>query len=314
MDADLAPYWNQTLSEPSGHSTVTVMWIIGVDGGGTGTRARLCDLAGRVLGFGEAGPSSLSHGVAGAWVQVQAAIRAAAQAAGMGDIDPARCALGAGLAGANDATQAADFIAYQPGFAALALDTDGFAALLGAHAGQPGLIVVSGTGSVAEVLRTDGSRQMAGGWGFPIGDEGSGAWLGQQAVRLAHQVLDGRAHGGALAEAVLAATGHTHQDMLAWCQRAGQTAYASLAPLVFDHEQNDTRAADLIAEAARALAELARALDPAAELPVACSGSIARRLMPRLPAALRARCIEPAGDATDGALHLSRMALGKGGR
>lgn len=292
---------------------MTVTWIIGVDGGGTGTRARLCDRAGRVLGFGEAGPSSLSHGVAGAWGQVQAAIRAAATAAGLGELDPARCALGAGLAGANDDAQAAGFVAHQPGFAVLALESDGFTALLGAHAGRNGLVLVAGTGSVAEVLRADGSRQMAGGWGFPIGDEGSGAWLGQQAVRLAHQVLDGRAASGSLADAVLAATGRTPKAMLAWCLQARQTAYASLAPLVFDHEQHDPRAAALIAEAVQALADLAHALDPAGELPVVCSGSIARRLMPRLPAALRARCVEPAGDAADGALRLARLALEKEG-
>jgi glucosamine kinase len=288
-----------------------VAWIIGVDGGGTGTRARLCDRAGLVLGFGEAGPSSLSHGVAGAWGQVQAAIRAAATAAGLGDVDPARCALGAGLAGANDEAQAAGFIAQQPGFATLALDTDGFTALLGAHAGRPGLVLLAGTGSVAEVLRADGSRQTAGGWGFPIGDEGSGAWLGQQAVRLAHQVLDGRARRGPLADAVLAATGRTTRAMLAWCLQARQTAYAGLAPLVFDHEQKDARAATLIAEAVQSLADLAQALDPAGALPVVCGGSIAHRLMPRLPAALRARYVEPAGDAADGALHLARLALEK---
>jgi glucosamine kinase len=295
---------------------VTVKVIIGIDGGGTGTRARLYTLQGDTLGVGETGPSSLSHGVAEAWVQIVRAVEQARQEAahhaGLGALDWADCALGAGLAGANDAARAAQFAATQPGFAALALDTDGFTALLGAHAGRHGVMLISGTGSVAEAWGADGQRRSAGGWGFPIGDEGSGAWLGQQAVRHAHRVLDGRDAAGPLAGAVFAAIGDTAQATLAWCAQAGQTAYGSLAPLVFEHADRDAHAAAMIEGAANALAELARAVDPTSALPVACGGSVARRLQARLPAELRARCVEPAGDAMDGALHLVRRALAKG--
>lgn len=288
---------------------MSLRFHIGIDGGGTGTRARLCTASGQVLAQGEAGPSSLSHGVAGAWQQVlESACRAFARA-GMETPPWADCALGAGLAGANDPARAAEFHALDPGFASLLLDTDSFTALVGAHAGRPGLVLIAGTGSVAEAWRADGSRRIAGGWGFPVGDEGGGAWLGLQAVRLAQQALDGRATAGPLARAVCAATGRDADAMLAWCAAARQTAYARLAPLVFDHETGDPQAAALLETAVDALAALVRALDPGAELPVVCSGSIARRLQPRLPAALHARCVEPAGDAADGALRLLRRAL-----
>jgi glucosamine kinase len=166
---------------------------------------------------------------------------------------------------------------------------------------------------VAEVWRTDGARRIAGGWGFPVGDEGSGAWLGLQAVRLAQQALDGRAPQTPLTEAVCASTGRDTETMLAWCAQARQTAYASLAPLVFQHEADDARAAALLQSGVDQLALLVEALDPHAELPVVCSGSIARRLQPRLPALLRARCAEPAGDAAEGALHLLRAHLAGAG-
>ena len=288
---------------------MSVSFLIGVDGGGTGTRAKLCGADGRPLAQGEAGPSGLMHGTDQAWQQVLLAVAAAFARAGLKQAAWADCALGAGLAGVNDPAQAAAFAAGNPGFKPLLLDTDSFTAVVGAHAGQPGLVLIAGTGSVAEAWYANGTRRIAGGWGFPVGDEGSGAWLGLQAVRLAQQALDGRAPRGPLADAVCAATGRDADTMLAWCAQANQTRYASLAPLVFEHEAADSRAAALLQSAVSALAELANALDPTGALPVVCSGSIARRLQPRLPATLRARCTEPAGDAADGALHLLRQRL-----
>lgn len=287
-----------------------VHYLIGVDGGGTGTRARLWGAAPAAspLGQGEAGPSSLSHGVAGAWQQVLQATRQAFAQAGLVTPPWDQCALGAGLAGANAPHQAAEFHATQPGFAHLALDTDSFTALLGAHGGRHGVVLLAGTGSAAEAWLPDGSRRLAGGWGFPVGDEGSGAWLGLQAVGMAQQALDGRRAASPLTDAVSASTGGTAEAMLAWCARANQTAYASLAPAVFASAGDDPAADNLLQRAADALADLARALDPHGSLPVVCSGSIARRLQGRLPAALRQRCADPVGDAADGALHLLRRA------
>ena len=292
---------------------MTLRFLIGIDGGGTGTRARVRATDGAPLGLGEAGPSSLSHGEAAAWQQILQAIQQAFAQAGLPCPPWAECALAAGLAGANDPAQAAAFKALNPGFAPLLLDTDSFTALVGAHAGHHGLVLIAGTGSVAEVWRPDGVRRIAGGWGFPVGDEGSGAWLGLQAVRLAQQALDGRGPQTPLTEAVCAATGHDTDAMLAWCAQARQTAYAGLAPLVFQHEAADARAGALLQSAVDHLALLVEALDPCADLPVVCSGSIARRLQPRLPAGLRARCAEPAGDAADGALHLLRAHLAGAG-
>jgi glucosamine kinase len=292
---------------------VTQRFFIGIDGGGTGTRARICAADGAPLGLGEAGPSSLSHGEAAAWQQIVQAVERGFAQAGMPCPPWAECALAAGLAGANDPAQAAAFKALNPGFSPLLLDTDSFTALVGAHAGHHGVILIAGTGSVAEVWRPDGTRSIAGGWGFPVGDEGSGAWLGLQAVRLAQQALDGRGPHTPLTEAVCAATGRDTDAMLAWCAQAGQTAYATVAPLVFQHEASDARATALLQSAVDQLALLVEALDPHAELPVVCGGSIARRLQPRLPAPLRARCADAAGDAAEGALRLLRAHLDEAG-
>jgi glucosamine kinase len=63
---------------------------------------------------------------------------------------------------------------------------------LGAHGGGPGAIVAAGTGSIDEALRHDGEHVSVGGWGYPVGDEGSGAWLGMCAMREAQLASDGR--------------------------------------------------------------------------------------------------------------------------
>lgn len=284
-------------------------FLIGVDGGGTGTRVRLTDLQGRVLGQGDAGPSALGQGAGQAWRHIQQAVQAAVEQAGLGDVAPRDFAIGLGLSGVSVPSQAAEFLARQPGYALLALDADGFTTVLGAHGGQPGAVVAAGTGSVGGVLRRDGSRGCAGGWGWIGGDEGSGAWLGLKAVRHACQAMDGRVPASSLAQAVWAVAGASTDAMLAWGALAGQHAYASLAPLVFDCVDSDAVAAGFVAEAVGELEKLAQALDPEGSLPLALCGSVAVRLAPDFSATLRARCVSPLGDSADGGLHLVRSAL-----
>jgi glucosamine kinase len=287
---------------------------VGVDGGGTGTRARLQDAHGRTLGQGAAGPSGLSLGTLQAWQHVQQAIVAAFEAAGLALPAPEIVALGLGLAGAEVAALRADFLAASPGYALGLLENDGITQLAGAHAGRPGIVVSAGTGAVAAARYADGSVRRCGGWGWPAGDEGAGSWLGLQAVRALQQALDGRAPAGRLAAAVAGAVGPDAAAVQAWSALAGQNACAQLAPLVFAAaEQGDARAEALLQAAAAELARLADALGAqpasAAALPIVLNGSVGTRLASRWPAALQARLVVPAGDSADGALLLLRGAL-----
>lgn len=272
-------------------------WV-GIDGGGTNTRAVVADAQGRVLGRGEAGASALNQGTEQAWKHIAEAIAAA----GVPGLKLQDCALGLGLSGTGVPAQLRAFVAADPGVARFALVTDGLVALLGAHGGQPGALLISGTGSIAEALLPDGSRRMVGGWGWQIGDEGSGAWLGQQAMKLAQAAYDSRAAVGPLVQAVWRQAGATREDMLSFCAQAGQGGYASLAPLVFEHEDDDPAAAALLLDAARALDVLGTAVHPT--LPLALAGSIALRLSARLSPALQSRRVEPQGEPVAGALWL----------
>lgn len=288
-----------------------VVHFLGVDGGGSATRARLHDAQGRPCGEGRSGPSGLSQGIGQAWRHVRQAIAAAFAQAGLTTAPPHTCALGIGVAGGGRADLRRAFVAEDPGYAALVVDSDATTMLLAAHGARPGVVVAAGTGSVGAARWPDGSVRMAGGWGFPVGDEGGGASLGLAAVAHWQAVLDGRAIGGSLASQVGSIVGLSRAAVGAWCAGAGQQAYALLAPMVFEQAQaGDSHALHLLQRCAAQLAELERALQPQGpELPVVVSGSIGQRLQPLWPADLRQRCIQPQGDGAHGAFLMLRAAL-----
>jgi len=286
-------------------------FLVGVDGGGTGTRLRLADPEGRLLGEGHAGASALGQGSEKAWQHIGEALSMAAGQAGIETPAPAQCAIGLGLSGVGVPAQVQSFLKLNRGYALLALDGDGWTTVLGAHGGKPGAVVAAGTGTVGEVLRKDGSRACISGWGWIAGDEGSGAWLGLRAARRAMAAFDGREPMGELAVNVLDVIGRERSAINAWNASAGQAGYAALARMVFDAAERDSYAASLVKEAVAELEKLARALDPEESLPLALSGSIAQRLGPLFSPALRARCVPAQGDSAEGGLHLVRHALDK---
>src|SRR5215217_8238096 len=108
-------------------------YLLGVDGGGTGTRIRLARTDGTELAQGTGGPSGLGLGIAGAWASVQQAAAQAFAAAGIELPSLDRVAIGLGLAGVHNKQWAAGFVAADPGYAAVHLETDAFTTLMGAH-------------------------------------------------------------------------------------------------------------------------------------------------------------------------------------
>jgi len=281
-----------------------IEYLIGVDGGGTGTRVRLAGLDGVELAQATAGPSALSQGIAKAWTTILGAVGEACAAADIGDPPLASMGIGLGLAGVHNKEWAAEFTAANPGFAALVLDTDGFSTLMGAHGGRPGAIVAIGTGSVGEAMLADGRKVEVGGWGFPAGDEASGAWMGLRALNHIEQVLDGRVEGGALARDVIRHCGGTRDAVQIWLGRANQTAYASLARFVVAHGDSDPVARAVLEHAGREVAGIARALDPSGQLPLSLCGGLGEVLLGWLPEDTRARCTPPEGDSAKGALRM----------
>ncbi|MDR7051971.1 glucosamine kinase [Duganella sp. 3397] len=306
-----------------------IKFLLGVDGGGSGTRAILAPapscqtgqpgLPGlpALLGTGAAGPSGLAHGIASAWTAVEQAIAAAFAAAGLPVAPRAATALGLGLAGVHNRQWSAQFIAANPGYAALALASDGHTTVLGAHDGQPGAIIALGTGSVGEAKLADGRHLEVGGWGFPSGDEAGGAWIGLRAINHMQQSFDGRLPANAFADDVAQACGApaglrdpaAREVLQQWLAGASQTRYAQLAPVVLRHAPSDDAARAIVHAAGLQVERLARALDAGATLPIALCGGLAAPLRPYLPPALLARVVPARGDSAAGALRLIRQHL-----
>ncbi len=277
-------------------------YLIGVDGGGTGTRVRLAGRDGVELGQGHGGPSGLALGIASAWQSIDGAIQMAFDAAGIERPAPYSIGIGLGLAGVHNPEWAGEFSDAAPAFGAFTLQHDGYTTLLGAHRGRAGIIVAIGTGSVGGALLADGSEREVGGWGFPAGDEASGGWIGLRAIGHLEQVFDGRCAGSAFAQELTAFCGGERHAIQAWLAGATQTIYASLAPIVVAHAATDDTARAILQEAVREVAAMATALDPSSTLPLALCGGLGEVLRAYLPATLQARAVTPAGDAASGAL------------
>ncbi|RKQ97074.1 glucosamine kinase [Kushneria sinocarnis] len=286
---------------------------IGVDGGGSGTR--VCVTRGGRVVERTGPPSGLALGIGRAWQHIRQTVAEAL--AEWGEcFEPARCAMALGLAGANQQQWRQAFIEAAPPLAALQVESDAFTTLIGAHGGEPGAIVAVGTGSVGAALAPDGTRRFVGGYGFPAGDEASGAWLGLRITRHLQHVLDGRAGTDELARALQAAIGadvpetpmETPAALTTWLSRADQTRYAALAPLVLAHADHPVADA-LLNRAGSEIALMLQALDPHERLPLALCGGLGEPLSLWLPARFERRLCPPRESAVAGALRLARELL-----
>ena len=182
----------------------------GVDGGGTRTRAALTDAAGHLLGYGV---STASNPKA---VGLDAAARAIGEAVGhaVGGHPLAGAVIHffVGLAGVRTEHDGAAVAATldEPfrrlGAAGFEVSMGGDIqnALAGALGGEPGVVLIAGTGSAAYGRNAAGEAREAGGWGWIIDDPGSGYWLGYQAMRAAARSNDGRGPRTSLEESVRA--------------------------------------------------------------------------------------------------------------
>jgi len=280
--------------------------VLGIDGGGTTTRARLADAGGRVLGEGRAGTSNLNMGIASAAESIIAATREALAAAGLDDRAMADIEAGFGLAGANVQSLANALHAHPFPFAHVELASDAVTACLGAHGGSDGAILILGTGSQGLVL-VDGEARTVGGWGFELSDEGSGAVLGRAAIRASILAFDGIRAASGLTDTILARFETDPSIAAVWGKTATPGDYGAFAPLVFRHfAMGDVVAADLLAESAAAVGLMIDRLLALGARTVALMGGLAEAYRPLLRADLQPILVAAQGDALDGALALAR--------
>ncbi|MEH7113373.1 BadF/BadG/BcrA/BcrD ATPase family protein [Neobacillus niacini] len=187
--------------------------LLGVDGGGTKTRAVLVKADGTILGEGLAGASNYHVvGAEGAEKALTDAILAAFKDAKMDEvqavsIEKAVFAL-AGIDTVNDKSEVEGIVqrvikALSIEIGNLLVENDCLSALLGAIQNKAGVLLIAGTGSI--VFAHDGNNRIvrSGGWGHRIGDEGSGYWIGKQAIQSVLKMVDGRGEDTLLSKLIL---------------------------------------------------------------------------------------------------------------
>lgn len=300
--------------------------VVGVDGGGSRTRAMVADESGKEIVSVEGGPSAVRPGqVEQSAETIAATVRDALAACDMAHVTPKVLCIGVAGAGREPEREAlwqsllgrelADDVVVHP---------DAMIALDDAFGEGPGLLVIGGTGSVGYGRGPAGAFARCGGWGPVCGDEGSGMWIGRRALSIVTAAHDGREPETMLTGAILtAAEVNEVSDLVAWAAQATPATLATLAPVVMSVAQaGDLRANSLVTLAVEELVLHARTLarllfgDERASVPLALGGGLlvkgtllrkrtVHRLKSAVPGAqIREEEVVPVRGAVRGALRL----------
>ncbi len=238
--------------------------FLGVDGGQSSTTAIIGDETGRVLGIGRGGPCNhvqASEGRAKFLSAMNESLGAACRAAGLEKL-PALTAACMGFSGGPKDKEALlrEVVAAEH----VVVTHDGLIALSGATGGEPGVIIISGTGSFAFGRNGEGRTARAGGWGFAFGDEGGGFHMTRQALRAALRMEEGWGPPTALHARLLEATGAVDANDLLhrfYTTDWPRPKIAALSRLVDEAAvEGDPQAGDILVQSAQALAQYAGAV------------------------------------------------------
>jgi len=281
--------------------------FLGVDGGGTGCRARLCDAAGMRLGEAQGGPANIRLGLEQAFASVRDATLSCLEQAQLGPDDLPRITACLALAGATEPAELAAARQQRQAFGKAILTADAHAACVGAHNGADGGVIVVGTGSIGwAVLR--GRQHRVGGWGLELSDEGSGAWIGRETLRRVLAAHDGRIAWTALLRAVFERYGADPHAVVQWASQASSRDFGTLAPAVVEAARDDAAAREILRLAATHIETLATRLVELGVPRLSLTGGLAAHVEGLLPMIIRRHLAKPLGDALDGALLLARAA------
>ncbi len=239
--------------------------ILGADAGGTKTLAWLAaalpDGQFDVLGRGASGPGNpLRSGREAAWQNVAAAMAAAGADAGVSLADTAQIVVGMAGAGRPEMQhEASCWLQQHIGVRQIQVIPDFELVLAAAFPNREGIAVISGTGSVVHGIR--GTQQTrVGGWGYLVGDHGSGYWFGRAALQAMVRAADGRRANSTISNLIHEKFDKTSAaEIIASLHDSPEhvAEIAALAPLVFDAALAGDEVADqIIADAAHGLAEM----------------------------------------------------------
>ena len=275
---------------------------LGIDGGATRCRARLRDADGKALVEASGAAANIHVDFSAAIAALSPLVGEVIGKAGLADADRAQIAIGFGLAGIEDPTDAARVVEAFPGYRLVRAANDAVTACIGAHAGADGGLVIAGTGSAA-IARVRGTETIIGGRGFTIGDGGSGSHVGLEAMRAAMRAFDRLGPASALTGDIIGRFDGDSVAMMRWARHATPGDFGAFAPGVFSRAaEGDRIALDIAARAARAIGALARGAVSLGAQRVALVGGAGEAMRPYLEPEIAALLSPPLHDAADGAI------------
>ncbi len=279
-------------------------FVLGIDGGGTSCRAALATADGAVIGRAKSGAANIRTDLTGARTHIVEAARLAFLDAGQdpGQISETSAVLG--LAGANVGTYRQQLEAILP-FGKSRVETDAEIALEGAVGSGDGAMAILGTGT-AYMARKDGVSRAIGGWGFQVGDQGSGARIGRDLLEQTLLAHDGIRPASPLTDEMLAVFRNNPEDVVEFTTNAKPGDFGGFAPKVFERAGKGDAVAQWIVDKAVADVEAALgALDLRPGDPLCLLGGLAALYAPRLSARYRSQLRQPLDDALGGAVSMA---------
>ncbi|MEL7291351.1 MAG: N-acetylglucosamine kinase [Pseudomonadota bacterium] len=277
-------------------------YYVGIDGGGTSCRARIRNQAGELIGEGKSGSANILLGVDIAMTSILDAIAQAAAEGGLNESDFNLMHVGLALAGAEQKAAWFEFMAATHPFASMTLNTDAYGACIGAHRGEPGAIMIAGTGSCGIYL-SHGEQHVVGGREFPISDQGGGAVMGLRLVQKVLLAQDGIGNNTPLAQHVMQQFDNDVDNIVSWSKQALPRDYGQFSPAVFEYaNQGDALAIEMLKQTAADIEMFVLALHQRGAERICLMGSIAERIKTWLSPPVQAWIVAPQCDAIEGAL------------
>lgn len=260
------------------------MHVLGIDAGGSKTVALLADADGHIVGEGRAGAANLqTEGE----LEVEKILHTVIDRATDGRSQPAAVCLGIAGVDREDDSRIIRDIMRRLGFRTQTLIVnDALIALVAGAGASPGVVLISGTGSIAYGVSQHGVAARAGGWGPTLGDEGSGYWIGRLALAAVMRDVDGRGPRTELTPLVLQHFAIPRPELLVsevYHRPQGRRTIAALGAVVDRaRAQGDPVARDIMTHAAdelvMAAASVIAKLDMRGEqFPVLLSGGMLRQ-------------------------------------
>ena len=244
-------------------------FVLGIDAGGTKTVCLLADDRGHIIAEGRGAGANLH---AAGELEVEKVLHGVMEAA-IGDrpIVPAAICLGIAGVDRDDEMRIVRAIMRRIGYKSRTLVVnDALIALVAGAGDAPGIVMIAGTGSIVYGRNASGEAARAGGWGHMIGDEGSGYWIGREALAAVMRAGDGRGPETQLTSDILQhfdVTDVSRLPRIVYDRAQPRMAVAALGPLVQRvSEQGDAVATRILERAAEEIVLAARSVTTRLEM------------------------------------------------